>query len=241
MMRNLLLVGAMFGLIGLASPARAELILDFSSAAGTSGTGATVHFVGLGGSASMTFPNNTALHSFVITASNSGSVPNAVGLFGDIGSPAGGYAIGPVTTVLPGFETAPVSGAGTLTIHDGMGFDLTGSLTWNSIASIFTAGSVNLTGTVNLTGITYGGTNPDLVELASPPSSGVTVLTFQFPTTGGATDLISLEASGAVNDSSYSGTIVTPEPSSLVLLAMGGSMLGGLGLLWRRRQQILFA
>jgi hypothetical protein len=214
----------------LVSRTRAEFILDFASAAGTGGgTGATIHFVGGGGSsATMTFPNNTASDSFVITTSN--GVGDSLGKFGDIG---GTYTVGSVTTVVPGYETAPVTGTGTLTIHDGSGHDLTGTLTWDTIASIVTAGSVNLTGTVNLTSITYSGTNKDLLQLTNP-NKAVTVLSFQFPTSGGATDLKSLEADSAVNDSSYSGTISNPEPSSIILFGFG--LAGFAGYSWRRRK-----
>src|SRR5689334_857089 len=71
---------------------------------------------------------------------------------GDFGEITGTYSIGAITNN-SGVRSAPVTGTGTFVVHDGFGFDLTGTLVWVDITQSGTAGFLNINGTVNLTGI----------------------------------------------------------------------------------------
>ncbi len=98
----------------------------------------------------------------------------AAGLFGSLG---GTFTIGAVTTVGP-TSSAPVTGTGSLTIIDGI-TPLVASVTWDVMSQTGTGSTLNVNGLVNLTGISYTGSNPDLVDLFND-ASGYAVVTFQF-------------------------------------------------------------
>src|SRR5882724_587460 len=105
------------------------------------------------------------------------SLGSAEGLFGDM---TGTYTIGDVTTVyvdtIGDISTAPVTGTGTLVIHDGA-VDFTATMEWIGILQLGTLGGLNIQGAVNLTGITYSGTNADLSAMKNA-GSGINVLAF---------------------------------------------------------------
>ena len=133
----------------------------------------------------------------------------AAGLIGEI---TGVYTIGTVTTAIDGSQTAPVTGTGTFVIHDGVN-DLTGTVVWLDIGEFGVFGGANLTGTVNLTGITYSGSNPDLLAVKNA-GSAINVLSFQFA------GVESLDLLKSVSTStSFSGTVVIPKapPCNCVL------------------------
>src|SRR5438477_2226888 len=134
------------------------ITIDYSSTVNSS-----IHFDG-------------ANHFDFLPAANSFHVDSgtAAGLLGDM---AGSYSIGDITTFF-GVSLAPVTGAGTLVIHDGA-FDLSGNLVWSTIVQLGSGDFLNVSATVNLTGITYGGVNPDLLALVTA-GSGMDVLSFQF-------------------------------------------------------------
>jgi hypothetical protein len=173
---------------------------DYSSTVGSS-----ISFAGDG-----TFSFTPALDNFKVT---SGS---ASGFLGDC---TGTYTIGAITTIGP-LSTAPVTGTGALVIDDSGGFSLTATLTWVDIQQIGTGGSLNFNGAVNLTGITYSGSNPNLVALAAH-GSGIDVLTFQF------TPGLSLATlSSSPNQTSFSGSIAAVPDGGATIGLFGFALLG---------------
>lgn len=192
----------------------------------------TLNFQGLDGTV-ISFATNS---TFGFTSTNGyqfsissvlGGVGDSVGLDGYV-NPGGPFTIGSIT-IAGGLQSAPVTGTSTLHITDNQTNDLTGTITWISIATISVAGVLDLNGQVNLTGITYPvGTNSDLSALAAA-GSGEDVVTFQFVP---AKTLTQLATTGG--QTSYSGSITSvPEPGTLVLVAMGT----GLGVFLRGRRQ----
>lgn len=176
--------------------------------------GSAINFDGAGN-----FSFAPGLDSFVI---DSGT---AAGLLGDI---SGSFSLGTITTV-GGVSSASVTGTGTFAIHDGLD-DLTGTLAWVTIVQVGSGGVLNDSGTVNLTGVTYGGSNPDLLALAAT-GNATDVLTFQFTPAVSLTDL-----ANSANSASFSGSIspaddltgsdpVPDRNSTLTLLALAMSGL----------------
>jgi hypothetical protein len=143
-----------------------------------------------------------------------------------LGEITGTYTIGAITT-LGSTSSAPVSGSGTFVIHDGA-FDLVGNLIWMDISQTGTAGGLNTTGAVNLTGVTYGGSNPDLVALKDN-TTAYNVLTFQFVPAISLTTLATSTAS-----TSFSGTITTNVPDNGATIAMLGMVIAGLAFVRRK-------
>ena len=169
--------------------------------------GSSLNFDGSGN-----FSFNPALNSIQIT---SGS---AVSLLGDI---SGTFAIGPITTV-GAQSSAAVSGSGEFVIHDGAS-TLKGTLTIGQILQVGTGTTLNDQGTINLTGISYTGTNPDLLSLAAT-GSAIDVMTFQFATPVSLATMKSTSLS-----TSFSGSLFSQLPQ---VVPDGGAtvMLLGLGL-----------
>ncbi len=173
---------------------------------------AAIVFNGAGG-----FTFTGASNNFQVTSGT------ANGLLGEI---TGAYTIGAITTV-GSTSTAPVSGSGTFVIHDGAN-NLTGTLTWVNISQTGTAGGLNTVGSVNLTGITYGGSNADLVALKNN-ATAYNVLTFQFVPAVSLTTLATTSAS-----TSFSGTITTNVPEGGTTLLLLGIALAALALVPRK-------
>ena len=194
----------------LVTNAEAAVSFDYAGVAGSS-----ILFPGGG-----TFTFTPPADNFNVT---SGSAA------GDLGSITGVFSIGTITTFGP-VSTAPVSGAGLLSISDGV-FDLTASLKWINIQLVGgTGGSLNITGKVNLSGITYAGADPDLAALAAA-GSGIDTLSFQFPV---ATTLATLKNGPGPNSTSFSGTIAAAVPdggTTVGLLSLG---LLGVGIIYKR-------
>lgn len=175
-----------------------EITLDYSNT-----TGATIYF---DGASHFSFAPN--FDNLKIT---SGAA--ATGLLGEM---TGTYSIGAVTKV-GSVSSAPVIGSGTLVIHDGLGFDMAGTLTWVNIVQVGTSDFLNTSGNLNLTNISYHGTNSVLLSLAAVPSNASDVLSFQFTP---AKSLNILKANRT--NTSFSGTIhatrLVPENADSLLL-----------------------
>lgn len=173
---------------------------------------AGIYFNGTGG---FTFTSTNG-YQFQIQSVTGGS-GDSVGLDGYI-SASQPFMIGTITTNAPGYETAPVSGSGTLYITDQNSDNLSGTIQWDNITTLYTSGVLDLTGTINLTGITYSGSNSDLMALAAPDQASDTV-SFQFDPAVPLSQLVT-----SVNETSYSGSIYAvpvPEPGTWTLMGAG--------------------
>ena len=137
---------------------------------------------------------------------------------------SGTFTISNIQIIVPGLaETGDVSGTGAFVIHDGMGNDLTATLVWTSVAQIGAGNALNFHGNVNLTGITYSGTNADLVTLANAHSA-IDVLSFQFTTQIDLTTLANHTGGDITN--SFSGTIATVPDGGTTVALLGVALLG---------------
>ena len=114
---------------------------------------------------------------------------------------------------------------------------LTGQVAGIDVSTVGTGGLINLNGTVNLTGVTYSGTNADLLQLKNEATlgGGIVALTFQFVP---AKTLNQFAAAGADSKTSYSGTITTARcpsppawcsPAWVVSSPWAASSVGGTG------------
>jgi hypothetical protein len=173
-------------------------------------------------------PGSLAAPQFKITSEVGGTA--AVGLLGWInGSP---WTIGAITTVGT-LQSAPVTGAATLFLNDGLGAapanNLTGNLSWLSIVTLESLGGINAALNLNVSGLSYTGLNPDLLALAAG-GNGSLNLTFQFNPGQSLTQL----TTGTSQVGSYSGSLngVTPVPEpgtmiagALLLLPFGATVL----------------
>jgi hypothetical protein len=166
------------------------------------------------------FEFTPAVNNFKVT---SGS---AAGALGEI---TGTYTIGAISVFGP-VKTAPVSGVGAFTIHDGSGFDLTGTLSWVNITQNGTGGNLNTVGNVNLTGVTYGGSNADLVALKNN-TTAYNTLSFSFVP---AVDLENLKNGPGSNSTSFSGTVTSNVPEGGLSLVMLGLALSSLAVVRRK-------
>lgn len=150
---------------------------------------------------------------------------------GFLGQMTGTFTIGTITTI-GGVSTASVSGSGTFVIHDSVSMtDLTATLTWVDITQNGTGDNLNITGTVNLTGITYTGSNADLVALRNA-GSGANVLSFQFIP---AVTLAELRNGPGPHSTSFSGTVATLPDGGTTVALLGLALTGLEGL--RRRMK----
>lgn len=205
---NLKLAIVAAGLLGVAASQNAAAItLDFASI-----TGANVSFQ----NGNFVFNNNGAGYSLGITGST--GVGNSVGDFGSI---SGVYNIGNITT-LGALQTAPVTGSGTMLINDGS-LNMTGTVVWDTIATYGVGTTINVLGTLNLTGITYTGTQSDLLALAAA-GSGFEAITLQFAS---PQTLTALKAANSAVRTSFSGNITSAVPDGgLTAMLLGMGMLG---------------
>jgi hypothetical protein len=152
------------------------------------------------------------------------------GLFGTIN---GTFTIGnPVAT--GSVQQATVSGMGTLSIYDGQSGYLTANIWWGDALTVGAVGALNSDDNSNVNHITYSGTNAALQQLASN-TSGNDVVSFQFTP---PESLMQLTQDGALNTSTYSGSLTAvPEPGTYALLIGGCTLVGTVVL--RRRTKIV--
>jgi len=143
----------------------------------------------------------------------------------DLGEITGSFSIGAITTSA-GVSTASVGGTGAFIIHDGVN-TFSAVLTWVNIQQSGTGGTLNTTGTANMTGITYAGSNADLLALKTKGSGGNS-LTFTFIP---AISLTDLKGGAGSHQTSFSGTVATPDGGTTVVLL--GFALAGMGTLRR--------
>jgi hypothetical protein len=176
--------------------------------------GSHIHFQGGGGPNAHTFTFAPTTNNFAVTTGTCA---------GCLGEMTGTFTIGTITPI-PGGATAPVTGTGMFVIHDGFGNNLTASLTWVDITQIGTSGTLNISGAVNLTGITYSGSNADLVALRNAGSASNT-LDFTF---NPAVSLSQLR-NGAQHNTSFSGTVSANTPDGGASVALLGIALAGVG------------
>lgn len=206
------------GLAATSITSQAALSLSFSN----QGLGTGIQFNGASSSFQLNpAPGSVAAPQFAITSETGGI--SSIGLKGWInGSP---WTIGAITT--SGLtQSAPVTGLGSLFLNDGLGNNLTGTLSWMNIQTIQSLGGVNAALLVNLSGLAYTGANVDLLALAAG-GTGSLNLTFQF-NPGQSLDQLT---AGSAQVSSYSGSIAgtaVPEPTTviagaLLLLPFGAS------------------
>ncbi len=217
-------LGAVAVALAVSSVSAPAITLDFASI-----VGARVQFDGNADTFSF-IPTDPALNQFQITSSDGAG--DSLGLAGRMN---GSFNIGAISTI-GGLQTASVSGSGQVVIHDGLGNDLTGSLTWDSISTFGTGGAINVNGSLNLASLSYSGSRADLIALAAS-GVGSEVISFQF--VPGKT-LTELTTDGMVYKTSFSGSVSGTETATLVpdggsTLMLLGMALGGFGLFWRRQ------
>lgn len=207
------------GGVALAAIQAQAISLDFASL----GSGSGIKFF----AASDTFQLVNATSganvgwSFAITASD--GVGDSVG---DVGNVSGVFTIGTITSGPPGFQSANVTGSGTLTIRDHASQLFQGTLTWNTIYTFNTTGGLNVEGNVNLTGITYSGVEQDLIDLnTSLGSQAIAALQFGFTPQRTLTQLTS---GSGTRLTSYAGDLTANAPPPPV--PDGGATIGLLSL-----------
>jgi len=210
---------AMAGLALSAVTGNAQLSMDFSSTIGSTiqfnGTNSTFQF----NTSTSTLYGGIFLGTQWSIGNETGGTGSALGLFGLVNNSP--FSYGPITTNI-NIETANVIGPlGALNITDGASNSLTGTVAWIQLETSAFAGGINPSLTVNVTGLAYAGTNVDLQTLAAG-GSGSMDLTFQFSPGKTLGDLTS--GSGPYQ-TSYSGSLSVPEPTSV------GCFLLGLGVL----------
>lgn len=199
-------------------PGYGQLNLNFSANAGTG-----LQFNGA--SDSFQFSSDGAGYQWHITSeTGGGSALNLNGAFSN-----GPFHYGPITITGSGLtmiQSAMVTGPlGGFIINDGSGHNLSGTVNFIDVETYATGSSGGMNAlnlTVNLTGVTYSGSNPDLL-LFRAEQPGTLDLSFQF--SPGQT-LTQLSTGTGPYLTSYSGSIaVVPEPSTLALAGLGGLLL----------------
>jgi hypothetical protein len=178
---------------------------DFANVAG-----ASIQFIGTGDK--IEFPN-TGTYDFLITDATS---PSLSGLLGNIG---GTFFVGSISNPFAGAEQASVTTTdGTFSVYDGVAATLTANLNLEKV-TVYNGlvGFLNVTGTANLSNVNYLGGNSGLTGIANGTDQTV-VLSFQFSPVA-EQSLAQLMTDGAVNSTSYSGSLSSvPEPSSCLML-----------------------
>ncbi len=216
---------AVIGLALWAAPGYTQpLTLNFAA-----NTGATLQFNGASDSFQFNSPPASGFQWHITTESGGSS---AVGLNGAFNN--GPFSYGLITSTGSGItlvQQAPVTGPlANFIINDGSGNNLSATVNLLNVETFATAGGgMNANLAVNLSGVTYSGSNPDLL-IVKAAQSGTLDLSFQF--SPGMT-LNQLSTGTGPYSTSFSGSLtVVPEPSALALAALGGLFLSHL----RRRK-----
>jgi hypothetical protein len=155
---------------------------------------------------------------FSITSVTDGT-GDSVGLVGWVDS--GPWSYGAVT-INGDEQTADVTGGGILHISDGSGGEMTGTVDWIQLMTIYSFGGVNAQLGINIHGLSYSGLNQDLNDLVVN-GDGAMNLSFQF--NPGKT-LTELTAGSGPYQTSFSGSIApgdlaaVPETSTIVAGAL---------------------
>jgi len=229
----------------LCSGAQAAITLDFSSVTGAGITfNANDPVAGSTGSFAFNHGTNSGQtnSSFSVTLTN-GAVGPAAGLLGDI---TGTYNIGSINTSGSVQQASVTNGAGAshqFSITDASSATFAGNVNWIDISTFGAIGGINANGTINLSGVSYSGTNSDLVQLYQDAlaNGGIVTLSFQFAP---AKSLTQLTSGTGTTKTSFSGSVSTaaaPAPPSIVLASLGIVAVAGVSLLRRRRQLLLTA
>jgi len=142
------------------------------------------------------------------------------------------WTIGPVVNQGGGLQTAAVIGVGQLYVVDHLGNVFQGSLSWDTISSSGAGNVINFAAVANLSGITYSGTEADLIALRDNQPD-INVVSLQWTDT--IHNLSYLVAHG--DETSISGSLTltprqVPDGGTTVLLL--GAALSGLGLLRKK-------
>jgi len=213
------------GVVGLAFTAamvQAQESLNFSSS-----PGASIEFNGAADSfqfnpSTFTGFGGVYLGTQWFIGSETGGTGSALGLFGSVGN--GPFNYGTITVNGP-LQTAPVLGPlGGLDINDGSGSHLTGTINWEQIQTSAFAGALNANLVVNVTGLSYGGTNPDLLTLIA---GGVGQMNLSFQFSPGET-LTQLSTGVSPFSTTFAGSVspsTVPEPGTVGLLVVGLGVL----------------
>jgi hypothetical protein len=207
---------AMAGLALSAVTSHAQLTLNYASTIGS-----TIQFNGAASSFQFN-PSTSSLYGGIFfgsqwsIGSETGGTGSAVGLLGVVNN--GPFSLGPITFPSPGVEIAPVIGPlGALSINDGVGQFLTGTVNWIQVETDNSIGGINASLIVNVTGLAYAGINPDLLTLVAEGPGSMNV-SFQFSPSKTLSQLTS--GSGPYN-TSFSGSVSVPEPMSAGVLLLG--------------------
>lgn len=171
-----------------------------------------------------------AVDQFQVT-SVIGGTGDSIGMSGNV---IASYSIGPVT-ISGGLQTAPVTGAGMLTINDGL-HNLVADLVWGTISTFGTGGTINYASIINLSNISYSGARSDLLELATA-GSGTAVVNFQFSEPTSLTQLKQFGGQTTFTSSltAPGGNIPGPQvPDGGLTLALLGLALAGVETVRRR-------
>lgn len=194
------------GLACATASSRADITLDFSSTVNSE-----IDFTSSG----FTFLNTVSSGAPTIHIDTSTGAGDSVN---DLGSITGGpFVISSISG-----STGTVTGGGTLTIADGMGHNLTGSVSWNTIGQVGPGNFLNISGVLNLSSIIYSGSQADLQALAAL-HTGVQTVDFSLNT---APSLAALQAGGIVASdfsgsiSAFASTNVLPEPTTVIAGAL---------------------
>ena len=121
---------------------------------------------------------------------------------------------------------------GELTIDDGTNV-FTAPVNLITISEVTGLDFANIEGELILGSATYGGSNDDLIDIASRTLDGPLGVSFQTAAIGGQTDLDNL-FTGNVS-TSYSGSVGLPVPAPATLGLLGAGLIG-LGVVSRRRK-----
>ncbi len=185
-------------------------------------TGAALQFNGASDSFQFTSAPASG-YQWHITSESGGS--SAVGLNGSFNN--GPFLYGPITSTGSGLtlvQKATVTGPlANLIINDGSGHNLSATVNFSDVETFATSGGgMNANLAVNLSGVTYSGSNPDLLILKAV-QTGTVDLSFQFSPGETLTQLST--GTGPYSTSFSASLIVVPEPSTLALVGLGGLVL----------------